>query len=455
MGCQWDLILGRPWLRRLNPSIDWRYDVLKFQFEGTTHVLVGERAVPVLHPPALSALQFKRLVRKPITTYSACLAVLKPEDPLVQGESAVDVSAVLKEYEDVLGGIPADAPMPPPRSVDHAIETKPGCAPPNKGYIRLGPAQLEELQTQLTDLLAKGYIRPSVSPYASPVFFVKKKEGTQRAVFDYRALNALTVKNKYPLPRIDDLLDQLSGAKYFSKLDLQSGYHQIRVRPPDVAKTAFRTKYGHYEWLVMPFGLTNAPATFQTLMNSVLRPFLDKFVVVYLDDILVYSKTEEDHRQHLALVLHTLRDNKLYAKLNKCEFGKTILAFLGHVIGADGIRMDPDKVQAIVDWPAPTTVTQLQSFLGLANYYRRFVKGYSKIAAPLTALCSPKTVGWPWTPDHQAAFDALKTALSTAPVIHAPDLGAPYTVTTDIIIIIMPLCPHPTPYHCWHWTRAL
>jgi hypothetical protein len=431
MGSQWDIILGRPWLRRVNPCIDWRFDLLQFHYGGGRHLLVGQRVSRWLDPPAITPLQFKRLVRKPLASQQMFLAVFKPDEPPVQFSSAMDMSSVLSQFEDVLNGIPAEQPMPPVRAVDHAIETKPGQAPPNKGYIRLGPAQLEELQTQLTELLAKGYIRPSVSPYAAPVFFVKKKDGGQRAVFDYRALNALTVKNRYPLPRIDDLLDQLCGARYFSKLDLQSGYHQIRVKPADIPKTAFRTKYGHYEWLVMPFGLTNAPATFQALMNAVLRPYLDKFVVVYLDDILVYSATEEEHKQHVALVLQTLREHNLFAKASKCEFGKTALSFLGHVIGVDGIGMDPEKVKAIVSWPTPRNVTQLQSFLGLANYYRRFVKGYSGIAAPLTALCTPKTTGWPWSDDHQAAFEALKAALSSAPVIQAPDMAEPFTVTTD------------------------
>jgi transposase InsO family protein len=270
-----------------------------------------------------------------------------------------------------------------------------------------------------------------VSPYAAPVFFVKKKDGTQRAVFDYRALNSKTVKNKYPLPRIDDLLDQLHGACVFSKIDLQSGYHQIRVKQEDIPKTAFRTKYGHYEWTVMPFGLTNAPATFQTLMNSVLRPYLEKFVIVYLDDILIYSKSEAEHLEHIRLVLQTLREHKLYAKLSKCEFGKPTLLFLGHIIGEDGISMDPDKLKAIQDWPPPRNVTQLQSFLGLANYYRRFVRNYSRVAAPLTALCTPKITDWPWKEEHEAAFQALKSALITAPVIHPPDLTQPFTVTTD------------------------
>jgi hypothetical protein len=295
----------------------------------------------------------------------------------------------------------------------------------------MSPAELTELNKQLADLLDKGYVRPSVSPFGAPVLFAKKKDGTLRLCIDYRSLNKATIKNKYPLPRIDDLLDQLHGATYFSKIDLQAGYHQIRVKQGDISKTAFRTKYGHFEWTVMPFGLTNAPATFQTLMNSVLRPYLDKFVIVYLDDVLIYSRTLQEHLQHLRMVLTLLRKHKLYAKLSKCDFCQPQLPFLGHIITSNGIMMDPAKLDAVRQWPTPVTVTQLQSFLGLANYYRRFVKGFSLIAAPLTALCSPKLKDLPWAEEHQRAFQDLKQALVTAPVIHPPDLQQPFTVTTD------------------------
>jgi len=191
---------------------------------------------------------------------------------------------------------------------------------------------MAELKTQLTDLMNKGFIRPSVSPFGAPVLFVHKKEGTLRLCVDYRALNKATIKNRYPLPRIDELMDQLAGAKYFTKIDLYSGYHQIRIKEDDVPKTAFRTRYGHYEFLVLPFGLTNAPATFMTLMNNVFREYLDKFVVIYLDDILVYSKTKDEHVQHLRNVLSKLREHKLYAKIVKCEIMKNIVEYLRHFI---------------------------------------------------------------------------------------------------------------------------
>jgi len=209
--------------------------------------------------------------------------------------------------------------------------------------------------------------------------FVKKKDGTLRVCIDYRELNKITIKNKYPLPRIDDLSYQLQGAGVFSKIDLRSGYHQLRIKPEDTPKTAFRTRYGHYEFTVMPFGLTNAPTAFIDLMNRVFRPFLDKFIVVFIDDILIYSRNNEEHAQHLRLVLKTLREHKLYAKLKKCEFWLEQVVFLGHVVSKEGIKVDPQKIKAIVDWPRPTNVTEIRSFLGLAGYYRRFIKDFSKI----------------------------------------------------------------------------
>ena len=206
---------------------------------------------------------------------------------------------------------------------------------------------MQELSSQLSELLDKGFIRPSYSPWGAPVLFVKKKDGSFRMCIDYRELNKLTIKNRYPLPRIDDLFDQLQGASYFSKIDLRSGYHQLKVREEDIPKTAFRTRYGHYEFVVMPFGLTNAPAAFMDLMNRICRPFLDNFVIVFIDDILVYSRSEEEHGQHLRQILETLRSEKLYAKLSKCEFWLRSVNFLGHVVSQEGIHVDPSKVKAI------------------------------------------------------------------------------------------------------------
>jgi hypothetical protein len=229
------------------------------------------------------------------------------------------------------------------------------------------PKELAELKNQLQELLDKGYIHPSSSPWGGPALFVKKKDGSLRMCADYRPLNAVTIKNKYPLPRIDVLFDQLAGAKVFSKIDLRSGYHQIKIRASDVPKTAFSTRYGLYEFLVMSFGLTNAPAYFMYLMNSVFMNELDKFVVVFIDDILIYSKNEAEHVRHLRIVLQRLRDHKLYAKFSKCEFWLDSVKFLGNTISKDGISVDPSKVQEVMDWKPPKSVHQIRSFLGLAG----------------------------------------------------------------------------------------
>ena len=225
-----------------------------------------------------------------------------------------------------------------------------------------------------------------MSPWGAPVLFVKKKDGTLRMCIDYRQINKVTVKNKYPLSRIEDLFYQLKGASVFSKIDLRSGYYQLRVKEEDVPKTAFRTRYGHYEFLVMPFGLTNAPAAFMDLMNRVFRPYVDQFIVVFIDDILVYSKDAKEHEQHLRIGLETLREKKLYSKLSKCHFWLKEVSFLGHIVSVEGIRVDPAKIEAVVNWKSPQNVTEVRSFLGLAGYYRRFVRGFSVIASPLTKL---------------------------------------------------------------------
>ena len=238
---------------------------------------------------------------------------------------------IVCEFPEVF---PEDIPgLPPPREVEFSIELMPGTGPISIAPYRMSPLELSELKKQLEELLEKGFVRPSVSPWGAPVLLVKKKDGSMRLCIDYRQLNKVTIKNKYPLPRIDDLMDQLQGATVFSKIDLKSGYHQIRVREEDVPKTAFRSRYGHYEYLVMPFGVTNAPAVFMDYMNKIFHPYLDKFVVVFIDDILVYSKNEAEHADHLRIVLKILKEKKLYAKLSKCEFWLEEVKFLGHVIG--------------------------------------------------------------------------------------------------------------------------
>ncbi|KAD7479067.1 hypothetical protein E3N88_02203 [Mikania micrantha] len=289
---------------------------------------------------------------------------------------------------------------------------------------------MQELSNQLQELLDKGFIRPSFSPWGAPVLFVKKKDGTFRMCIDYRELNKLTIKNRYPLPRIDDLFDQLQGAQYFSKIDLRSGYHQLRIQEEDIPKTAFRTRYGHYEFMVMPFGLTNAPAVFMDLMNRVCKPYLDQFVIVFIDDILIYSKNEKEHEQHLRTVLELLKEEQLYAKFSKCEFWLREVQFLGHVINSNGIHVDPAKIEAIKNWDVPTTPTEIRSFLGLAGYYRRFISNFSKIALPLTKL-TQKSEPFVWTHKQEEAFQTLKQRLCNAPILTLPEGSDDFVVYCD------------------------
>ncbi|GJX08720.1 putative reverse transcriptase domain-containing protein [Tanacetum coccineum] len=237
---------------------------------------------------------------------------------------------------------------------------------------------------------------------------------------DYRELNKLTVKNRYPLPRIDDLFDQLQGSSVYSKIDLRSGYHQLRVREEDIPKTAFRTRYGHYEFQVMPFGLTNAPAVFMDLMNRVCKPYLDKFVIVFIDDILIYSKSKQEHEKHLKIILELLKKEELYAKFSKCEFWIPKVQFLGHVIDSEGIHVDPAKIESIKDWTSPKSPTEIRQFLGLAGYYRRFIEGFSKIAKPMTKL-TQKKVKFEWGDKQEAAFQLLKQKLCSAPILALPE----------------------------------
>ena len=247
---------------------------------------------------------------------------------------------------------------------------------------------------------------------------------------DYRKLNAVTVKNKYPMPVVDELLDELSAAKWFTKLDFRSGYHQILLAKEDVHKTAFKTHEGHYEFKVMPFGLTNAPATFQDVMNQVFAALNRKFVLIFVDDILIYSKSYTDHVQHLQEVFEIISQHNFFLKPSKCSFAQQQLEYLGHIISAQGVSTDPQKIQVIKEWPVPVNAKQLRGFLGLAGYYRKFIKHYGVISKSLTELLK-KNVIYQWTDTQQKAFDALKQALISAPVLKLPDFSQEFVIETD------------------------
>ena len=344
-----------------------------------------------------------------------------------------ELQGLLKQYEDVF---PEQLPKgkPPKRTVEFEINTEEGATPPNKPPYRLSPKEHEELQAQIEDLLAQGHIRPSTSPYGAPVLFVPKKDGRWRMCVDYRALNRQTIRDRYPLPRIDDLLDRLGKAKHFTTLDLATGYHQIAVKNEDIPKTAFRTQRGQFEFVVMPFGVTNAPATFQRMMNSIFKEELDDFVLVYLDDILIFSETLQKHIEHIKTALEKLRTAKLYARLHKCAFFQKKVEYLGFDVSSEGIQPSPEKVRTIVEWPRLQSVKDVRSFLGLASFYRKFIKQFSLKARPLTDLTRDK-VAWQWTEKEEKAFNDLKTSLVVAPVLRIPNFELQFVVTTDASLV--------------------
>ncbi|GJR69994.1 putative reverse transcriptase domain-containing protein [Tanacetum coccineum] len=329
---------------------------------------------------------------------------------------------------------PEDLPgIPPTRQVEFQIDLIPGAALVARVPYRLALSEMKELSNQLKELSDKGFIRPSSSHLGAPILFVMKKDGSFRMCIDYRELNKLTVKNRYPLPRIDDLFDQLQGSSIYSKIDLRSGYHQLRVREEDIPKTAFRTRYGHYEFQVMPFGLTNAPAVFMDLMNRVCKPYLDKFVIVFIDDILIYSKNKQEHAEHLKLILELLKKEQLYAKFSKCEFWIPKVQFLGHVIDSQGIHVDPAKIESVKDWESPKSATEIRQFLGLAGYYRRFIEGFSKIAKPMTKL-TQKKIKFEWSDKAEAAFQLIKQKLCSAPILALPEGSEDFIAYCDASI---------------------
>ena len=381
-----DIVLGMDWLSKHRATLDcYKKEVRLVRLEEPGVIFRGIRRE--IAPSLINAMTASKMLRKGVQGYLAFIVDMRQK-----GTRLEDIP-IVKEFPDVF---PDDiSGLPPDRAIEFVIELILGIEPISIPPYRMAPAELKESKALLEELLNKGFIRPSTSSWGAPVLFVKKKDGSLRLCIDYRQLNRVTIRNQYPLPRIDELFDQLQGSRVYSKIDLRSGYHQLKVQESDVPKTAFRTRYGHYEFLVMPFGLTNAPATFMDLMNRVFQPYLDRFVIIFFDDILVYSGSSEEHSEHLRIVLQTLREWQLYAKLSKCQFWLDRVAFLGHVISAEGVSVDPQKIEAVVNWKPPKNVSEVRSFLGLAGYYRKFVEGFSKITAPLTKL-TRKDVKYDW-----------------------------------------------------------
>ena len=417
--------LGQPWLTSDDISINWSTGVVQVgsnvEFRG---VRKKDGKISLM-----SACQFKKTMKK--EQAYLCLVRQKDSDEDKPDPATLDpnIQSLLDEYSDVF---PDELPkeLPPERTVDHRIDLLPDSAPISKPTYKMSLAEMDELRRQLDDLLERGFIRPSSSPYGSPVLFVKKKEGDLRLCVDYRALNKQTVKNTYPLPRIDELLDRLKGAIIFSKIDLRSGYHQIRVQEIDIYKTAFRSRYGLFEFVVLPFGLCNAPATFMRLMNDVFRDELDRCALIYLDDILVFSPSIEQHLRDLRIILEKLRQHRLYAKLSKCEFLKKEIRFLGHLISADGLKMDPDKVKAILEWPELKNEADVLSFLGLVNFYHKYLEHLADVAIPISDLLKDENP-FVWGPEQSDAFNKLKQLVASDPILSHFDVAEPVEVHCD------------------------
>ncbi len=395
------VILGLPWLERHNPRISWStQEILQWSKSCQRHCLMSSQ--PSIHP------QEKEL---------------KP----------CDLSELPAEYQDLSEAFSKAkaSKLPPHRPSDCAIDLIPGSTPPRGRVFPLSQPESETMRKYIEEELAKGFIVPSKSPASAGFFFVKKRDGGLRPCIDYRALNDISIKFRYPLPLVPAALEQLRSAKYFTKLDLRSAYNLVRIREGDEWKTAFSTTSGHYEYRVMPFGLSNSPSVFQALINDVFRDMLNQCVIVYIDDILIYSESLETHVKQVRAVLQRLIKHQLYAKIQKCEFHQAQISFLGYIIGAEGVTMDDSKVQAVLKWPKPATIKELQRFLGFANFYRRFIRNFSVVAAPFTSLLQGMGQRLNWTLASEQAFQQLKQRFTTAPILHHPNPDLEFTVEVD------------------------
>ncbi|PNX94272.1 retrotransposon-related protein [Trifolium pratense] len=418
------MVLGVEWLRTLGDMIiNWKKHTMSFWYNKEWVILKGmeerlgfmDTLQSIVCKSRRSGVEWWRRTEKVEDSFQA----------LEVGQSR-ELENLLNAYAEVFQ---EPTGLPPKRKKEHVITLKEGEGAVNVRPYRYPHHHKNEIEKQVREMLETGIIRHSTSSFSSPVILVKKKDSSWRMCIDYRALNKATIPDKFPIPVIEELLDELHGAQFFSKLDLKSGYHQVRVREEDIHKTAFRTHEGHYEFLVMPFGLMNAPSTFQSLMNEVFRPLLRKFVLVFFDDILVYSRDWQTHKKHLEEVLRTLQHHGLVANKKKCHFGQKSVEYLGHLISGEGVAVDPEKVVSVTKWPKPKNVKGVRGFLGLTGYYRKFIKDYGKIARPLTELT--KKDAFVWNEEAEQAFEKLKKSLTTTPVLALPNFNQEFIIECD------------------------
>jgi len=420
--CQ--VVLGVQWLRPLGPIL-WDFGKLTMQFSYLDKPiqLQGMHQGPSLCLEEATSFKMSRVDSRGVWLQLVSTVM---KDDVAYSFQQGPLQELLQQFGDVFQ---EPKGLPRPWSHDHVITLQEGISPVSVRLYRYPFYQKEEIEKIVRDLLQTSVIRPSHSPFSSPILLVRKADGTWRMWMDYRALNKVTIKDKFPIPVIDELLDELWGARVFSKLDLRSGYHQIQVVDSDIPKTAFITHEGHYEFLVMPFGLTNAPSTFQGLMNHIFNPYLRKFILVFFDDILVYSKDFEAHLGHLKPTLELLRQHQLYAKKSKCRFGVKEVDYLGHIVSNHGVCADPNKIKAVLDWPSPKSIKSLRGFLGLIRYYMKFIRQYGSIVAPLTAML--KKNAFVWTCEAKEAFQALRMAVTQTPVLALPNFSQTFIIECD------------------------